>query len=169
MFDSFFASVPFLAGFLGTRATSMLDILFLAQFVVVPTMLFGIMKAKQHRYGQHKTVMLALVAVLLVVVTAFEVHIQTHGWKQYAEASPYYSEPVYSSGVGIMLLVHLLFAVSTAILWVFVVVGALRRFEKPPQPGAHSKTHVRWAKIAAADMFLTAVTGCLFYYLAFWA
>ena len=111
--------------------------------------------------------MLALVAVLLVVVVAFEINIQVHGWEQYAKGSPYYAEPVSTSGVGISLMIHLVFAVSTALLWVVVVTRALRRFPKPPAPGEHSASHVRWAKLAALDMVLTAVTGCVFYVIAF--
>ncbi len=159
----------FIAGILGTRATTMLDLLFLAQFVIVPTMIYGISRAKKQSYADHKKIMLILVAALLVVVTCFEVHIQVYGWKQHAEASPFFSEPVYQSGVGITLLVHLAFAVSTAFLWIAVVIAALRKFSKPPFPGAHSKWHRRWAKIAAVDMLATAITGCLFYYVAFWA
>jgi uncharacterized membrane protein YozB (DUF420 family) len=34
-------------------------------------------------------------------------------------------------------------------------------------PGPHSPAHRRVAPIAAAGMFCTAVTGWLFYYLAF--
>ena len=156
-----------LAGMLGTRASTMLDLLFLAMFVVVPTMLLGIHQAKKQRYARHKSVMLALVAVLLVTVAAFEINIQTYGWEQHAVGSPYYSEPVATSGVGISLIIHLVFAVSTAVLWVVVVTRALRRFPKPPTPSEHSRSHVRWAKLAALDMILTAVTGCIFYVIAF--
>ena len=62
---------------------------------------------------------------------------------------------------------HLSFAVPTLVLWVVVVVQALRKFSRPPSPGPHSQWHARWATLAAAGMFLTAVTGWIFYWLAF--
>jgi hypothetical protein len=48
-----------------------------------------------------------------------------------------------------------------------VIIRALLNFPSPPHPGPHSRFHVRWARIAAIDMFITAVTGWTFYYLAF--
>ena len=48
-------------------------------------------------------------------------------------------------------MIHLAFAVSTALLWIIVVTQALRKFSKPPAPGDHSPRHVKWAKIAALD------------------
>jgi hypothetical protein len=40
-------------------------------------------------------------------------------------------------------------------------------FPCPPAPGPHSPWHIRWAKVAAIDMLMTAITGWLFYWLAF--
>ncbi len=66
-----------------------------------------------------------------------------------------------------LLAIHLVFAVSTALLWIYVIVQALRKIPNPPAPCAYSPTHKRWARLAAADMTLTALTGWTFYYLAF--
>jgi hypothetical protein len=57
--------------------------------------------------------------------------------------------------------------VSSALLWVAVVVRALRNFPNPPQPGSHSSWHIFWGWAAAIDLVCTAVTGWLFYWLAF--
>jgi uncharacterized membrane protein YozB (DUF420 family) len=65
------------------------------------------------------------------------------------------------------LIVHLSFAVPTLVLWTIVVVQALRKFSRPPLPGPHSRWHTRWAMFAAVGMVLTAITGWLFYWLAF--
>ncbi len=40
-------------------------------------------------------------------------------------------------------------------------------FPNPPVPGPHSPWHRRYARLAALDMICTAVTGWIFYYLAF--
>jgi cytochrome b subunit of formate dehydrogenase len=63
--------------------------------------------------------------------------------------------------------VHLFFAIPTAVLWIFVIVQALRKFDDPPLPNAYSAQHKFWGWIAAIEMTLTAVTGWAFYYLAF--
>ena len=62
---------------------------------------------------------------------------------------------------------HLFFSVTTTLLWIVVTVRALRRFANPPAPGEHGASHVFWARLAAIDICLTAVSGTTFYWLAF--
>lgn len=147
---------------LGTRASLMLDLVFLAMFLVLPLMIWSICQARQGKYLLHKRVQLALAAVLLVTVVLFEVEMRLVGWEH--RANP--AGPV-STRVQAALYVHLVFAVSTALLWVFVVVQAIRKIPSPPGPSPYSRSHVFWARLAAWDMGLTAVTGWIFYLLAF--
>ncbi|MBX3412221.1 MAG: DUF420 domain-containing protein [Pirellulales bacterium] len=155
-------------GFLGTRASFMLDVVFLAMFAVMPALIWSVWLVRYRRnYLWHKRVQLALAAVLAVTVVIFEVDIRVHGWRERAEASPYYGTPTQPGIVFTVLYVHLFFAVSTAILWTLVVVRALRRFPSPPVPSEHSASHLLWGRLAAIDMGLTTVTGWTFYYLAF--
>ena len=163
-----------LDGFLPWRGSLMLDVVFLAMFLVIPVMAWSIQQAKKGRYTLHKRVQLILAAGLLAAVAAFEVDMQLFtDWRARAAGwsgqpgSPYYNAGSRDGVVVYALWVHLVFAVSTAFLWVFVVVQAMRKFPKPPLPGEHSASHVRWGKLAAYDMFLTALTGWVFYYLAF--
>lgn len=154
-------------GFLGTRASLMLDVVFLAMFAVLPLLGWAVWLAKQKRYAWHKRVQLALALTLLATVTLFELDIRWHGWRHRATASPYYGGETAWGWVDRTLAVHLCFAVSTTVMWFVVVARALRQFPAPPQPAAHSAWHRRWAKLAALDMLATSVTGWLFYYLAF--
>jgi len=48
-----------------------------------------------------------------------------------------------------------------------IIVKALKHFPNPPGPNQHSCFHARWGMVAAIDMVLTAVTGWVFYVLAF--
>jgi len=138
------ASFNGIDGFLGTRASLMLDIVFLAMFAIVPVMIASVAMVRyRHLHALHKRLQLALGIVLLVAVTAFEIDIRLHGWRDRA------------------------FAVPTAVLWVIVIVRALRRFPKPAAPSGHSPWHRRWGRWAAFGMFMTAVTGWVFYWLAF--
>ncbi|MEX2140667.1 MAG: DUF420 domain-containing protein [Pirellulales bacterium] len=156
-------------GFLGTRASLMLDVVFLAMFAVVPLMLWSICQVRyRRRYLLHKRVQLALAAVLLVAVLAFEIDMRFFtDWQVRAEPSPYFTSPV--NWVKIALWIHLFFAIPTAILWIYVVWHALRYIPDPPAPSQHSAKHIRWAWIAAWEMVGTALTGWAFYYLAFMA
>jgi uncharacterized membrane protein YozB (DUF420 family) len=156
---------PGLDGFLGTRASFMLDVLVLAMGVVVLVLGWSIYEVKyRHRYQLHKWVQVSLGVVLLVAVIVFEIDVRLYGWQDRAagEIGGHASRLVMTS-----LAVHLVFAISATILWPLVIIRALRNFPSPPHPGPHSRFHVRWARIAAIDMFITAVTGWTFYYLAF--
>lgn len=151
-------------GFLGTRASLMLDVVFVAMIVVVPVLLWSIALVRyRQNYLLHKRVQIALATVLLLAVAFFEIDMRfLTDWRHRAEPSPYYETWVFPS-----LYVHLVFAVPTAVLWIVVTVQALRRFPNPPQPGPHSRQHVFWARLAAIEMCLTAITGWIFYLLAF--
>lgn len=153
-----------LDGFLGTRASLMLDVVFLAMFAVMPVLIASVWLVRYRRnFIWHKRLQLALAAVLGVAVTAFEIDIRLHGWRDRAEASPFYGDGVLFP----VLYIHLFFAVSTTVLWVVVIVRALRRFPAPPLPSEHSASHIFWGRLAAIDMGMTTVTGWTFYYLAF--
>ncbi len=157
-------------GFLGTRGSLMLDVVFLAMFAVVPLLALSIYVVKYRRaYDLHKKLQIVMGTVLLLAVVAFEVDMQfLTVWEERAEPSPYFSsQSKWSCPAGISLLVHLMFAVPTFVLWIVVMVQALRLFASPPKPGKHSLSHMLWGKLAAVGMVGTAVTGWIFYYLAF--
>ena len=178
---------PGIDGFLGTRASLMLDVVFLAMFAIIPALGWSIWLVKYRRnYLLHKRIQVVLMVVLGIAVTLFELDVRFFsGWRERAEVSPYYASvesagpvwdaiflnllrrPTTPGWVFRTLLIHLVFAVTTAILWGWVGVRALRRYPHPPVPGPHSRSHVFWGKIAAWDMLLTAVTGWIFYWLAF--
>jgi uncharacterized membrane protein YozB (DUF420 family) len=151
-------------GFLGSRASIMLDVVFIAMFLVLPALAVGIGLARvRKQYVWHKRVQLTLAAVLLVAVAAFEIDMRfVSGWRDRAEPSPHWPHGVMTS-----LYVHLVFSISTFFLWLYVVVGALRNFPNPPQPAPYSRRHKFFARLAAADLLLTAITGWIFYWLAF--
>ncbi len=152
-------------GFLPTRATFMLDFVFVAMFAVLPVLAFSIRLVKRRRYELHKRIQITLAVVLLVAVTAFEIDLNyiTKDWRPLAEPSPYFA----SGWVDYSLWIHLVFAVPTPLLWTFVIVQALRKFPRPVGPNEYSRRHARWAWLATTWMVLTAVTGWIFYYLAF--
>src|SRR5262245_26915083 len=130
---------PGINGILGTRASLMLDLLFLAMFGVVLVLGWSIYQVKyRRRYQLHKWMQVVLGMVLLVTVVVFEIDIRLHGWEDRAagQLGGHASE-----GVRAALDVHLLFAVSTVVLWPIMIIRALRNFPNPPLPAVHSKFH----------------------------
>src|SRR5262245_29402362 len=141
-------------GFLGSRGSLMLDVVFLAMFVVVPVLGASIYLVKYRRqYALHKRLQLLMASVLLVAVLLFELDIRLNGWEERASPSPYF-DPAHkwSCPAGVSLIIHLSFAVPTLVLWIVVVAQALRKFSRPPLPGLHSRWHKRWGMIAAIGM-----------------
>lgn len=157
-------------GFLpGARGSLMLDAVVVAMLVVVPLLATSIWLVKKRRnYRLHKLLQLTMASVLLGAVLLFELDIRLHGWMHRAAASPFFdSQAPWRSPAGISLIVHLFFAVPTVLLWAAVVGLALRHFGQDPHPGPHSRWHVPLGWAAAIGMGLTAVTGWVFYWLAF--
>ncbi|MFP6751874.1 MAG: DUF420 domain-containing protein [Pirellulaceae bacterium] len=154
--------------FLAPRGSLMLDVVFLAMLLVVPVLFWSIWQVRRRqRFSLHRQMQLLLAVVLLGTVLAFEIDIQFFtDWETEANGSPYYTQESWNA-VLTVLTVHLLFAIPTLLIWIVVVVRALRGFEKPPAPGAHSAAHKRWGRIAVVGMTGTAVTGWLFYWMAF--
>ncbi len=156
---------PGIDGFLGTRAPLILDVLCLAMLGVVIVLAWSVYQVKvRRRFRLHKWIQVALGVILLAVVILFEVDIRLHGWEDRAAGRLGGHAPAQAVTA---LYVHLVFAVSTVILWPTTIILALRNFSNPPLAGPHSRVHVPLARVAAMDMLLTAITGWVFYWVAF--
>jgi putative membrane protein len=157
-------------GFLGYHATFMLDVVICALVLIVPVLAYSIYLSKYRRnFVWHRRLQLTLAAVLLAAVGAFEVDVQLvhHGWENIVrEARPDIAAESLAFAHTV-LRIHLLFAISTPVLWCVTVVQALRKFGNPPGPSRHSPAHFWLGWASAIDLALTSVTGVLFYYFAF--
>jgi len=150
-------------GFLGTRASVGMDVVLVGLWLLLPVLAWSIALVRRGRYATHKALQLFIVAALLAAIVVFEIDVRlVSDWRTRARPSPWWP-----GGVLAALGVHLVFAVSTLGLLVWVVWEALGRFPSPPAPGAHGPRHKRFARLAAFDLAVTAVTGTLFYWLAF--
>lgn len=161
-------------GFLGNNTTFMLDFVVCALVVVVPLVLYSLYEVKVRRnYLRHRNLQLLIAGVLLAAVAAFEVDVQLihGGWQQIVNKP---GQPVRMNGeelaeVRQVLGIHLLFAVSTPLLWAITLILAWRRFPSPPTPGPHSFWHKKLGWLATLDLVATSATGLWFYYVAFMA
>lgn len=159
-------------GFLGYRTSFMLDFVVCALVIIVPLLVYSIWLVKVKRaYAAHKRLQLALGIILLVAVTAFEVDLQmVHGGWENIVQKTYPDEAQLAAKVAEArpyIRIHLLFAVTTPVIWFTTLFLAMRRFSIPPLPGQHSKVHKILGWLSAVDITLTAVTGLVFYYIAF--
>ena len=145
-----------------SRASLMLDVVTIAMAVVLPIIAYAISLAKSRRYVAHKKVMTGLSAVLLIAVAAFEIEMRLIGWTQYAQPSPYYN-----SSLPFVLGFHIVCSSLTALGLVATIFTAHKRFPTPPQPGPFSATHKKLGKLSAVGLFMTSVTGWIFYWMAF--
>jgi len=154
-------------GFLGTRGSFMLDVVFAAMFLVVPAMFWSIQQARRGRYELHRWVQTSLGIVLGVAVLAFEVDMRIHGWQDRAEPSAFWRAGAWNDAIDYSLVVHLAFAIPNTLLWAVTLVQAWRHFPRPAVPNAYSRRHRVWAWLTVVFMTMTALTGWVFYYLAF--
>ena len=90
---------PGIDGFLGTRASLMLDVVFVSVIAVIPLLLWSISLVRyRQNYRLHKRIQVMLGLVLLVAVTLFEVDMRfLTDWRQRAQPSPYYATWVFPS------------------------------------------------------------------------
>ncbi len=152
-------------GFLPTRGSIVLDAIFIGMFLINAAMIFSIYLVRfRKQYRMHRRIQVWLAVILAVAVVLFEIDMRfVTDWRKLAEPSRFYE----SGMVDRWLWIHLAFAIPTPFLWLFVVIRALRQFVLETKPGGHSQSHRFWGWIAAASMLMTAITGCIFYWLAF--
>jgi putative membrane protein len=147
-----------------SRASFILDFLVLAMAVIIPIMLVSIHLVRKHRnYQLHKRIQILLGVVLGVAILVFELDMRLYGWRQYAEASPYYTTLVMPS-----LIFHLIFAIPTLFLWIYTITMALRQ-RIDTQTGKYRFRHKFFGRLSAYAMIGTTLSGCLFFWLAFMA
>lgn len=156
-------------GFLGYKASLMLDVVVCALAVVVPTLLFSLYTVKiRKNYSLHRNLQVLLGIVLLVAVGLFEVDMQLQGGIDAILTKR--DSPLSSTQRTLfnrILYVHLFFAVSTVFLWATTLILALKKFANPPMPGSHSRLHKVLGWLSAVDITMTAVTGLMVYYFGF--
>jgi putative membrane protein len=157
-------------GFLGYRTSLMLDVVVCALVLVVPAIVYSLYLVKvKRRFVAHRNVQLGLAVVLLIAVGAFEIDMQLvqGGWKNVVGKREVELTVEQLGHVQNVLWIHLVFAVSSPLLWIATIALALKRFPKPPVPCEHSELHKKLGWAATIDLTLTSVTGLWFYYVAF--
>ena len=145
-----------------SRAPIIIDLMAVALAFILPLLASSILLVKKRRYRAHKWLQCAIGASMGAMLLVFEYEMRTMGWREIAEDSPYYETYVMPA-----LILHLIFAIPTFLLWVLVIFGARKNFEKSPKPSKYSMIHMRMGRLAFYLSFGTGFTAWLFYWLAF--
>jgi hypothetical protein len=159
-------------GFLGTDASFMLDVVVCALGVVAVLQAISIYIVKVARnYTLHKYLQITLAVALLLTVVAFEVDMRIHGgWVNIINKNPdlpRLTGPALDH-VRNILYIHLIFAVTTPLLWTVTLSTAPWGKLKPtPQLTGWSKFHKQLGWLSTIDLALTSATGIWFYLAAF--
>lgn len=143
----------------------MLDFVGLAMLFVLASLTFSIYVVRSKKNPRlHRTIQIATAVILVFALVAFEIDVRfITKWRELAKVSPFYESGV----VDWSLTIHLLFAVPTPIIWAVVIVMAMRRFKSNFSQGDFNRFHRISGRVAAVFMVMTALTGWIFYYLAF--
>ena len=152
------------AGFLGTRADILMDLVVCSLLIILPLLVISWRWARGENYAAHRKLMLRLAITLAIVVTLFEIDIRmAGGFYELARGSSYENSPFLS----ISLWVHLPIAIITSIIWLSLIILSLKRFGNPPTPGDFSAKHRFFGRIGMVMMALTGITGVELYALLF--
>lgn len=151
-------------GFLGTRADILIDLIIVSIVLIVPTLAYSFVKARRREYAVHRRIQLTLASVLAVAILLFEIDLRMSGGIVELTRESRYAGTDFLNG---SIYFHLIFSVSSAILWTWLTFASLKRFPSPPAPARFSRTHRFWGRVAMIDMTLTGVTGIELYVIGF--
>ncbi|MCU0760477.1 MAG: DUF420 domain-containing protein [Steroidobacteraceae bacterium] len=152
------------AGFLGTRADVLLDLVIVSLVVVVPVLAFSWHQVRRGRYALHRRLQLTLLAVLAVAVGAFELNMRMLGGIFAAtRASRYAGTATLDSWIWL----HTALAIATTLVWVVLAWVSVRRFPRPPAPNAFGARHRAWGRLGMILMALTGLTSLPVYVYGF--
>jgi hypothetical protein len=145
-------------GLLGTRADIIIDIVMITSALLPFLLIYAIYLAKKEQYDLHKWIQITLFIVVNLLVIALEVDIRYGGIDKIIEQSKYFN----SSTLGIVFIIHLVFAISSTLLWFWLIIISAKRY-----PIHFRFPHKKYGMIVYIDIVLTVITGWILYALVF--
>jgi putative membrane protein len=153
----------FEAGFLGTRAPLFMDIVTVI-VALLPFLIAGVIfVARRKKYSLHGILQRILFWISLIVVAYFEYGVRTYGGFDVlieGSSTPY-------SYAFLVLITHILIAVTTLGLWIYILQRAKRDRRMNVLPGMNSIDHKRAGARTFIAISLTSFSGLWVYYLLF--
>jgi heme/copper-type cytochrome/quinol oxidase subunit 3 len=151
-------------GFLRSRASLAFDVAFLLELIVIPMLVTSLdLLLVRRQYGAHKKLQLVITALFAIAVAVFAFEFFAYDWRERV------TEDIATiPGITYMTLnIHLAFLSISAVMWVVLLVQALRKIPSPPEPCEFGPTYIFWLVLLALQLFISTLTGWEFYLLAF--
>lgn len=149
----------------GARCDVLMDIVVLSMVIILPLLWYSVKKVKHnHNYTLHKNIQLTMFIILFFVVLLFEYNMKLHGGIFEMVKGSAYEGTFF---LNFMIYFHTFLSITTAIIWLVLIVLSLIKFGKNPRPGKFSRTHKFWGRIGMWDMALTCFTGLILYVFGF--
>ncbi len=145
-------------GFLGTRADFMVDTVMVVSAALPLLLYIAIRFAKKEQYDRHKWAHIILFTVTNLLVIGLEIDIRFGGLDSVIEQSRYYG----TSTLTTIFVIHLIFAISSTLLWLWLIVVSVRRY-----PIHFRFPHRKYGILVYIDIVLTTITGWILYALVF--
>jgi putative membrane protein len=152
------------AGFLGTRADLLMDLVLLSFLIILPAISWSWLRVRAGDYQLHKTSQLTLAAVLAIAVALFEIDLKVSGGIFVLTADSAYAG---TTLLNAWIYGHTVVAILTTLIWIGLVIFSLRQFPSPPVPAAFSKTHRFWGRTGMVTMMVTGLSSFPLYYYGF--
>ena len=154
-----------MGGFLGSRATSAVDVAYLLLLAIVPLFVWSLEALLVRRnYRLHKRIQLALTPPFLVACGILACDFLLGDWRSRAvKAAGEAIAPV----TFMTLAIHVAFLATSLLIWVVLLVAAVRRVPNPPGPCTFAPTYLFWIVLLGLQTFLAMLTGWEFYMLAY--
>ncbi|MBA3027110.1 MAG: DUF420 domain-containing protein [Sulfurimonas sp.] len=151
----------FETGFLGTSAPFYMDLVTL-YFAILPLLMgSAIFVAVKKRYELHYKMQLSIFVLTLLVVGVFEVGVRiSGGFSAFMEQSN-----ANTTFMIIFLLIHILIALATVVLYSILIYSAIKQFRLKSAPIV--KSHKKLGMIVFFGMSITSFMGVMIYYLLF--
>jgi putative membrane protein len=151
----------FETGFLGTSAPFYMDLVTF-YFGILPLLMgIAIFMAVKKRYELHYKMQLSIFVLTLLVVGVFEVGVRiSGGFSAFMEQSN-----ANTTFMIIFLLVHILIALATVVLYSILIYSAIKQFRLNSAPIVQS--HKKLGMIVFLGMSITSFMGVMIYYLLF--
>lgn len=151
------------SSFLGARGDALIDIGILSIVAVVPILLWSWSLARRKQWALHKRVQLATATLLGIVVLLFEIDLNQLGGIFKVTADSAYAG---TATLNFWIWIHTAFAISSTVVWLFLVLASLIKFPSPPEPKFFT-SHRYFGRLAMILMLGSGATAIPMYIYGF--
>lgn len=152
-----------MVGFFGTRASMFLDIVGVYFLALPLLMMLSIRLAVKKKFVAHIRSQIALFVASVLMIVLFEVGVRlAGGFRYYLQFSG-----VNTSFFIIFLVIHIIVAVVTVLLWIYQVVDAMKRYKAGILDVKSKQRHAKRGKYLVGLLMLLIVQGAVIYGMLF--